>query len=250
MIPCRVVPPEAADGPTNMAIDEVLLDSVAADPTRAVLRLYTWSGATLSLGYFQPIALAEADPRWRGVPLVRRSTGGGALLHDREVTYALVVPSSHPLSRRSPDLYRAVHEAISGLLDASGLAASRRGESGARPPDAPKPFLCFADRDAEDVVSGRVKLVGSAQRRRAGAVLQHGSLLLGRSPAAPELPGLADLAPVIDPDPAAWAHRLARAIPASIGVRPEPGPLAEAERRAADRVADAIYRNPDWTRKR
>lgn len=250
MIPCRVIPPEAADGPTNMAIDEVLLDSVAADPTRGVLRLYTWSEPTLSLGYFQPIAPVEVDPRWRGLAIVRRATGGGALLHDREVTYALVLPASHPLSRRGPALYRAVHEAVAGLLDASGLGATRRGEADARPADAPKPFLCFADRDAEDIVSGRVKVVGSAQRRRAGAVLQHGSLLLGRSPAAPELAGVADLAPKIDPDPAAWADRIARAIPAAIGVRPGPGRLEEDERRAAERVARETYRNPDWTRKR
>ena len=103
MLRCRVLPHEVGDGPTNMATDEALLESVAAKASSAVVRTYSWSVPTLSLGYFQPIARAEAEPRWRGVPIVRRPSGGGALWHDREVTYAVVVPRSHPLSRRSGD---------------------------------------------------------------------------------------------------------------------------------------------------
>src|SRR5947209_20176933 len=90
----RVLPHESGDGPWNMALDEALLDSVAADPSRAVLRTYSWSVPTLSLGYFQRFAESQADPRWRSVPIVRRPTGGGALWHDREVTYAVVIPRS------------------------------------------------------------------------------------------------------------------------------------------------------------
>lgn len=249
MLACRVVPLEAGDGPTNMALDEALLESVAADPSMAVVRTYTWSVPTLSLGYFQPIARAEAEPRWRDVPIVRRPSGGGALWHDREVTYAVVVPKGHPLSRRTGDLYRAVHGAIAGLLIERGIDARRRGEDEATSPGADAPFLCFADRDAEDVVAGRFKLVGSAQRRRSGAVLQHGSVLLARSPVTPELPGAADVSDVAA-DPVSWASLLGEAIPRALGLEPNGADLSADERRRADAMAEKVYRDPAWTRKR
>ncbi len=244
---CRVLPHESGDGPENMALDEALLDAVAAEPSAAVVRAYTWSVPTLSLGYFQPIALAEADPRWRGIPLVRRPTGGGALWHDREVTYAVVIPSNHPLARRSADLYRAVHAVLAQLLTDFGVEARRRGDS-ARPPGS-EPFLCFAGQDAEDVVAGTAKLVGSAQRRRAGAVLQHGSVLLGESSRTPELPGLAELGGAELP-PTTWARRIADALPAALGLAPVPGAVSSAERERAAQLRDAVYRDPDWTRMR
>jgi lipoate-protein ligase A len=243
---CRALPFEPSDGPGNMALDEALLDAVAEGASPAVVRTYGWSVPTLSLGYFQPIARAEADPRWRGAPIVRRPTGGGALWHDREVTYAAVIPASHPLARRTADLYRAIHAAIAGLLVDIGLDAGRRGEAA---PTGEKPFLCFADRDAEDVVSGPIKLVGSAQRRRSGAVLQHGSILLARSPETPELPGVADLAG-LDVDAPAWSRRFAEAIPRALGLDATPDEPTRAERERAGRLAEELYRNPSWTRRR
>jgi lipoate-protein ligase A len=242
---CRILPHEVLDGAANMALDEALLDAMDADPAAAVLRTYGWSEPTLSLGYFQPIARAEAEARWRGVPTVRRPTGGGALWHDRELTYALVVPRSHPLARRPADLYRAVHEAIAGALVGRGVAAARRGES----PPGEHPFLCFADRDPEDVLCGGSKVVGSAQRRRPAAVLQHGALLLARSARAPELPGLAELAGVA-PEAADWAGPLRARIVARLGLEGRPGQVTADERRRADALARDVYRNPAWTRRR
>ncbi len=241
------MPPESGDGPENMALDEALLDSVAGDPSAAVVRTYFWSVPTLTLGYFQPIARAEADPRWQGVPTVRRPTGGGALWHDREVTYALVLPASHPLARRSADLYRAVHGALAGLLLEAGVEGNRRGDSDNEPDT--KPFLCFADRDAEDVVAGAVKLVGSAQRRRAGAVLQHGSVLLARSSRTPELPGAEDVG-ALSIEPRLWASRISEAIPRALDLVPIPGGPLPAERRRASQLGETVYRDPAWTRKR
>ncbi len=249
MLACRVLPTEAGDGPTNMALDEALLESVAADPSSAVVRTYTWSVPMLSLGYFQPIARAEAEPRWRGVPIVRRPSGGGALWHDREVTYAVVVPRGHPLARKSGDLYRAVHAAIAGLLIERGIDARRRGADEAIFQGEGTPFLCFADRDAEDVVSGRFKLVGSAQRRRSGAVLQHGSVLLARSPMTPELPGAADVSDVAA-EPPLWASLLGGAIPRALGLEPMVRNLSPQERARAAEIAQEVFRNPAWTRYR
>lgn len=244
---CRVLPHESGDGAENMALDEALLDAVGRDGLAAVVRTYSWSVPTLSLGYFQPIARAEADSRWYGVPIVRRPTGGGALWHDREVTYAVVIPSTHPLARRSADLYRTVHAALARLLAESGIEARRRGDTGSGP--GPKPFLCFADRDAEDVVAGCVKLVGSAQRRRAGAVLQHGSVLLAGSSRTPELPGASDLLGDVV-EPTTWAGQISLVLPEALGLAPMPGEPSRAERERGAQLRESVYRDPGWTRKR
>lgn len=262
MIPCRLLPHQIGDGPTNMAIDEALLDAVASDPTSSVVRTYEWSVPTLSLGYFQKISEAEADPRWLGAATVRRPTGGGALWHDREITYAVVVPASHPLARPSTALYRAIHAAIADQLRRLGLAAERRG-SDPRPldPSAPRPFLCFQDRDADDIVVGQVKLVGSAQRRRSGAVLQHGSLLLSRSTTTPELLGASELGLGLDyesrqqavhpgNDPRSWATILQEILPATLGGSTFERDLTDSERDQADKLRRQAYENPSWMRRR
>jgi lipoate-protein ligase A len=245
---CWILPHESADGPGNMALDEALLEAVADDPSAAVLRTYDWTVPTLSLGYFQRWADALADPRWQDAPIVRRPTGGGAIWHDRELTYALVVPGDHPLARPNTALYHAVHEAIAGLLRSQGLAADRRGAEAA-PEEASRPFLCFSDRDPEDIVAGGVKVVGSAQRRRAGAVLQHGAVLLARSSTTPELPGAGDLGPV-PPDAMFWANLLRERIPAALGLRAQSHDVPDAVRQRARTLEQAVYRDSAWTRRR
>src|SRR5262249_44701761 len=117
---CRVLPHLSSGGPENMALDEAMLDAVAEEPSRAFVRTYGWREPTLSLGYFQAIAAAESDPRWQGVPVVRRPTGGGAIWHHHELTYALVVSTRHPLARPSSALYHGVHAVIARLLQAHG----------------------------------------------------------------------------------------------------------------------------------
>ncbi|MBX6312605.1 MAG: lipoate--protein ligase family protein [Isosphaeraceae bacterium] len=232
-----------------MALDEALLDAIDVDPSSAAFRTYGWSEPTLSLGYFQKIAEAEADPRWYGVPIVRRPTGGGAIWHDRELTYALVVPRSHPLARRASDLYRAVHGAMAAALRSRGIEAMPRGPTAAASA-ARRPFLCFADHDPEDIIiAGGGKVVGSAQRRRPGAVLQHGSLLLSQSTRTPELPGLSEFA---GPEAAAlaWSEILRARVPAALGLEARAAEITPDERRRAAALEVAVYRNPAWTRRR
>src|SRR5947199_97360 len=88
---CDLFPFLTADGPTQMAADDALLEGTATSG-RPALRFYAWDPPTLSLGYFQPAADRLADPRLAALPFVRRPTGGGAIVHHHELTYALALP--------------------------------------------------------------------------------------------------------------------------------------------------------------
>jgi lipoate-protein ligase A len=243
-LPCRILAHDSADGPANMALDEALLDTVSDNPARAVFRTYEWSIPTLSLGYFQKAREAEADPRWRDVAMVRRLTGGGAIWHHHELTYALVVPERHPLAGRGTALYHAVHEAISEMFRTAGVSVGRWGDRVNESP-ADRPFLCFEDRNPEDLVAGSAKVVGSAQRRRFGAVLQHGSILLAHSPRTPELLGICDVIPVAA-DTARWASDVCAYVLCALGLRPQPGELTMVEKCQTRALRERVYGERAW----
>lgn len=178
---------EPRSGAWNMAFDEaLLLDGLAHG--RGHLRFYRWEGPTLSLGYFQKPE--ERDPALAELPAVRRLSGGGAILHDDEWTYSCVVPAGHPITRRPVELYDLVHAAVVEVLSSRGFEVAPRGAAAAH---GASPFLCFGRGDERDLVCRGHKVLGSAQRRRRGAILQHGSLLLHASRFAPDFPGLLDL---------------------------------------------------------
>lgn len=187
---CRLLlEAEPNSGAWNMAVDEVLLDTAATDG-QATFRWYRWSEPAVSLGYFQDPAEIQAIAELAGLPRVRRLSGGGAILHDREWTYSFAVPPHQPLFHHPEALYDLVHEAMISVLQQLGCSAEARGTTTKQ---LPEPLLCFSRRDAHDVVWQGAKILGSAQRRRRGAVLQHGSLLLRHSEFTPEHPGLSDL---------------------------------------------------------
>jgi lipoate-protein ligase A len=247
---CQILPFEAAAGAANMGLDEALLDTVAGGFDGALLRTYGWSTPTLSLGYFQHVEEARTDPRWNAAPIVRRFSGGGAIWHHHEVTYALVVPATHPLARPSEKLYHAVHLAVLDGLRKRGVWASRRGDLAPTQKSVRKSaFLCFTETNPEDIVTVGIKIVGSAQRRRAGAVLQHGSLLLARSWRTPELPGLCDVAD-FSTEPIAWSNMLTEQIPGALGLRSLAAVLPEELRLRAREYEQNRYLDPGWTRLR
>jgi len=174
-----------AAGPENMAADEVLA-AEAARQAVPLLRLYRWSETTASLGAFQPIAAARATPSLAGIPLVRRPSGGGTILHGSDLTYAVAVPAGHRWSRAPQALYDAVHMALVRVLVRRGIPA--RQHPGRPAAEDESRILCFDRRAAGDVVvsprgcaadSDGAKVLGSAQRRHRRAVVQHGSLLIG-----------------------------------------------------------------------
>ena len=186
-----MVEPDAQSGSRNMAIDEFLLESAIGSGLAAV-RIYRWETATVSLGYFQDVDAFRTSGNLSSLPAVRRLSGGGAILHDREITYSCVLPAGSPLLREPSVVYRIVHEAILDILSEIGVTAGMRGSDHKL---ADEPFLCFVRGDRNDILCDGHKVVGSAQRRRRGAVLQHGSVLLETSPHAPDIPGILDLNP-------------------------------------------------------
>lgn len=246
---CVILPYQVAGGAANMALDAALLEHAPAAPGTVFVRTYGWVVPTLSLGYFQRLAEATEGGRWAGLPLVRRPTGGGAILHHHELTYAVVLPANHPAARPVAALYRTVHAAIQGLLREQGLEANRRGEGARAGGEVRRPFLCFTDRDPEDLVCAGRKVVGSAQRKSKGAILQHGSLLLGRSGHAPELPGISDLG---GPDRAIadWSGLVARTIAASLGLEPSGADFPAGLEQRAGALERLVYRDPGWTGRR
>jgi lipoate-protein ligase A len=173
-----------ASGPWNMGVDDALLVSAARDAA-ATLRFYTWRGAWLSVGYAQAVGEARrAACEEAGVGIVRRLTGGRAVLHGGDLTYAVAAPAELlPTGLRAS--YGLVSSALCETLRVLGVPAERQPEARVGGPA----FDCFAQPAAEEICAGGRKLVGSAQRRAGRAVLQHGSIR-------------------VDPDPE-WAGRAA-----------------------------------------
>ena len=237
---------ERAWGAWQMAVDEALLES-AAERGVPTLRFYQWSEPTLSLGYFQHHADRLAHPDSRACPLVRRATGGGAIVHDVELTYSLALPGTHSLARESFALYGRVHQAIARALAQFGVVTHTANKSAIARGSAP--FLCFERQSAPDLIVGAHKVCGSAQRRRRGAIMQHGSLLLAHSACAPQLPGIRELTGQAI-EPGVLAAIAAAEVAAEFGLILESQQLSALERGSAERVADAVYRNPDWNLRR
>jgi lipoate-protein ligase A len=236
-----------AEGAWNMALDEVLLRGAASEGTWT-LRFYGWSQPTLSLGYFQPWDDRRQHAPSRSCACVRRPSGGGAILHDRELTYSLAVPAGHPLAASAETLYRQIHQSLAALLNRFAIEAEIYAAERAERSRA-EPFLCFERRAPGDVVVGGVKVAGSAQRRWRGAVLQHGSVLLQRSSYAPELRALGDLKTSL-PGPYELADDWLPMLTESLGVEFRPDELSAIELTDACQLASDKYQVKTWNRRR
>ena len=236
----RVLPLLDADGPTQMAADEALLEG-ATGPT---LRLYRWTPATVSLGYFQDHAtLAPQLPA--GMPLVRRITGGGAIWHDQEVTYCLVgTLGEDGWPARIRDAYPLLHGAVQLALRHAGAALERQVDSvgDRRYRDEPR---CFASPAADDLITGSgAKVLGSAGRVRGGRVLVHGSLKLASNPWDGALVAGCGL------DAEQAARLLATALAAALGQAGVAGEWTEDELAARARILRERYGDDGWVTRR
>ncbi|MBI3327957.1 MAG: lipoate--protein ligase family protein [Nitrospinae bacterium] len=171
-----------SDGFTNMAVDEAILEACAAGKVSPTLRFYMWSPPALSLGYGQPIEAAIDLARCRalGIDIVRRPTGGRAVLHEHEVTYSVVIREDDPRVASGVlasylTMSQALMRGFSYLDINAELLPLRRPTS--LPADAESP-ACFTTPSSYEVAVGGRKVVGSAQRRVHGVILQHGSIPL------------------------------------------------------------------------
>jgi|GEM_PF-5035202 len=217
-----------------MAVDGALL-AAAQTPT---LRLYGWAPHAVSMGYFQSIADFADLPG--GVPLVRRTTGGGAIYHGDELTYSLATDAAM-LPRDLAEGYALLHGALVRALAGVGVRCHRatEGRMSARPQDR----WCFAHPVMGDLVTERGKLCGSAQRRERGRVLHHGSLVIERPELTPFVAAIAD-----QTTPTAIVRKglheaVIREIAAALALRPYHGAISGAERDLAQQLQRDVFSN-------
>jgi lipoate-protein ligase A len=175
----RLILTSPLPGADNMALDESLLESVAARRQPPTLRFYQWAPACLSLGHAQPAEDADLDRLHAfGWHIVRRTTGGRAILHLDELTYSVTAPMDHPLLAGGVLLsYRRLSLGLVAGLGLLGVEADTAPEKAPGEPDRSNP-VCFEAPSAYEITAGGRKLIGSAQLRRVAGVLQHGSLPL------------------------------------------------------------------------
>lgn len=248
MAAARLIIDSPQPGDWNMAVDEALLHSAAEG--LMTVRFYEWSQPTLSLGYFQAYGDRQSHVSSLPCPCVRRSSGGGAILHDRELTYCFATPLTGRRTASPSSVYAAFHRSLILALSNWGVNA-RLCEGPSDGPLVPStlPFLCFQRRSRGDVLLEEWKICGSAQRRHRGALLQHGSVILETSGNAPEIQGVNAVAGrSITPAAliAAWTDHLAGALE----VCWEPGELASNEREAAEILRLQKFGMRDWTTRR
>jgi lipoate-protein ligase A len=248
---------EPAGGAWNMALDQALLDAAEREGC-ATLRLYAWQPHTLSFGRNEPATRRydRAAIERNGLAVVRRPTGGRAVWHADEVTYAVAAPNGVFGSLR--ETYRAIHgllaEALMGLGAPVGLAPDR-------PAVGVGAGACFASAAGGEVVTvNGGKVVGSAQVRTERAFLQHGSIILSGAQEevaavtvggaeAPNVVGLAQLLPRAKATHAAVSRAIASAAARRWDVPGTPEPLSAGLRDAAEALLPR-YRDPAWTWRR
>lgn len=174
----RLIIHPPADGAHNMAVDQAISECVAAGDVPPTLRFYTWEPPCLSLGQAQPYADLDPDRlAARGWDVVRRLTGGRAILHADELTYSVAVPLDDPrVTGGVVESYRRLSRGLmQGIEHLGAVVAAEKAAQGTRGFKGP---VCFeVPSDYEIMVEGR-KLIGSAQTRREGIVMQHGALPL------------------------------------------------------------------------
>lgn len=248
------------DAAWNMALDEAMLDHAAEHGGPATLRFFDWERPAITIGYAidAPGSLDLDEGERRGVPVVRRVTGGGIVFHGGDLTYAVVFPrEALALGESLLGTYRAINRAFAVALEPFGVRCTLL--DGASPSGRPA-GACFARPTRYDLVAGGRKLCGNAQRRRGRWLLNHGSMPLddgyrallpllrdAREAAAFETQSVT-LAALADPPPsrAELVEAIAAAFAELLGVTVEPGAATDEEIARADELAACKYRSKEW----
>ena len=272
-----ITPP--ARGAWNMAVDESILEAMGSGKSLPTLRLYAWEPACLSLGYAQP--LTDVDiPRLqaRGWEMVRRPTGGRAVLHTEELTYSVIAPLNEPrLAGTVLESYRrlaqALVQALNQLTGTSGIGAGgspvQVNENSSAPHAPTANPVCFEVPSTYEITVGGKKLVGSAQARRKEGVLQHGSLPLAgdltriiqvlafpdeaaRTRAAGRLLSRATTVETALARKVGWeeaARAYIAAFKSVLTLDLQPGDLSADEKKRTEELVRVKYEHPSWTEK-
>ncbi len=271
-----ITPP--ARGAWNMAVDEAILEAVGRGGSLPTLRLYAWEPACLSLGYAQPLTDVDIPHlQARGWEMVRRPTGGRAVLHTDEITYSVIAPLNEPRAAGTVrESYSRLAAALVEALRLLGLPVEVQERADpVREPGLPRTSsktpnpVCFEVPSTSEITVGGKKLVGSAQARRKEGILQHGSLPLtgdltrilqvlafpdeeARTRAASHLLERAitvetALGRVVSWNEAAQAYTAAfRSV---LALDLQPGELSPQEKGRTGQLVAAKYAPPDWNRK-
>ncbi len=265
---------EPRSGPANMAVDEAIALACAAGEAPPTLRFYRWEPPAVSLGRHQPvneIDMAAVDRL--GYDVVRRTTGGRAILHTDELTYSVAAPADEPrMAGGVMDAYLRLSNGLLAGLHRLGVAADKAGGHVRAGRDVSA--ACFEVPSAYEITVGGRKLMGSAQSRRRGHVLQHGSLpLVGeitrlvtvlalpegvRERLAAQLSqractlaqalGVAEDSPLVDFQHVAQV--LAEGFAETLNLELVPGDLTPGELRRAGELIREKFANPAWTESR
>ncbi|MCP4189565.1 MAG: lipoate--protein ligase family protein [Planctomycetaceae bacterium] len=243
MIDCRLVREAPADGRWNMSVDQMLLEQAAAGKT--TLRFYEWSEPTLSLGYFQSFQHRNEHQESLPCAWLRRASGGGAILHDLELTYSFATPQIGRAAKQQQHLYDAFHNSLIQALAAFDVLATR---CGIPIPTGPPPFLCFQRQTIGDVLINDHKVMGSAQRKYQQGILQHGSILLQKSQYTPQLPGIHELSKAVQVGDLIdqWQPLLA----AQLSLQLQPEPLSESACQRSLEIDRSKFGTQRWNQKR
>ncbi|HWQ47049.1 MAG TPA: lipoate--protein ligase family protein [Longilinea sp.] len=178
--PWRLILSEPACGAWNMALDQALLESTTVEGSMPTLRLFSWQPACLSIGYAQSVKEVNKDTLDRlGWDLVRRPTGGRAILHTDELTYSITAPLSHPVAAGSVlESYRRLSLGLISALETIGLSVNADKTYPETTSYGTVSPVCFETPSNYEITVQGKKLIGSAQARRNNGLLQHGTLPL------------------------------------------------------------------------
>jgi lipoate-protein ligase A len=262
-----ITPP--ARGAWNMAVDESILEHIGRGDSLPTLRLYSWRPPCLSLGHAQPFADVDVHRlNERGWDVVRRPTGGRAILHTDELTYSVIAPIDEPrLAGSILESYNRLAGALLQAVNSLGLPVEMKEDLDAHH-ETPNP-VCFEVPSAYEITVHGKKLIGSAQARRKEGVLQHGSLPLtgnlaritealvfadksARKDAAQRLLARATTVESILGREVLWndaAQAFVWAFEATLNLKLEEQPLSDNERGRADELVREKYDHPDWTKR-
>jgi lipoate-protein ligase A len=263
-----ITPP--ARGAWNMALDEAILEHTGRGASLPTLRLYAWNPACLSLGYAQPFAdIDSARLNERGWEVVRRATGGRAILHTDELTYSVIAPNDEPHVAGSVlESYNRLAQAL--LLGVQNLDVPvEMKELVGHVSNVTNTInpVCFEVPSTYEITVDGKKLIGSAQARKKEGVLQHGSLPLAgdlsricqtlvfetetaREEASQRLLARATTVESALGRAVSWgtaAQAFIHAFEAQLGIRFKEGELSESESKRTDELVKEKYDHPSWT---